>query len=131
MKKLFAITVLTLSATAATSAFAEHNGKHHYGHKGKDRMWERVDANKDGFVTREESLAANEQMFNKLDTNKDGKISKEERDAHFAEKKAKWEAKKKEMISKYDADKDGKLSKEERKVAKEAYKASKEADKAE
>lgn len=50
-------------------------------------MMERVDTNKDGVITKEESLAFNEMWFSQRDTDKDGKITKEEMKAFRAKQK--------------------------------------------
>lgn len=48
---------------------------------GGTAMFDRLDTNKDGVITREEYNADVAARFAKLDTNKDGKISEEERQA--------------------------------------------------
>ena len=47
---------------------------------------EKMDANKDGNVSKAESQAHHDQMFASIDTNKDGNVSKAEFDAHHASK---------------------------------------------
>lgn len=42
------------------------------------KMFDFLDADKDGFITAEESQKAAQERFGKLDANKDGKLSKEE-----------------------------------------------------
>jgi EF-hand domain pair len=82
---------LILAATIGLSAgiapaFAEHGGPHHGGphggHGGPGRFFDEADANKDGFLTKDEMKAAQDkkldQMFTNVDKNKDGKLSKEE-----------------------------------------------------
>lgn len=76
MKKLFlaavAISALSIGATAAIAD--DHHGGH--GHKGK--MMERVDTNGDGQISKAEFMAKHEGKFVKMDANSDGFISKEE-----------------------------------------------------
>lgn len=105
MKKT--LSVIALSTLFATSAFAQQaatavetpatqaqesqkeykRGEHHGKHKGdyksekKERhskVMEEVDTNKDGKVSKEESLAFAEKRFEKMDANKDGFITKDE-----------------------------------------------------
>lgn len=92
------------------------------------KMFDKLDADKDGFITPEESDAAAKVRFEKLDTNKDGKISKEEFAAgHPAPRGAKGPSprlmKRFEML---DTDKDGFLSLEE--LSAQAKKAQADAD---
>ncbi len=71
---------------SAAPAFAEHGGPHHGGPHGgpggPGRFFDEADANKDGFLTKEEMKAAQDkkldEMFANVDKDKDGKLSKEE-----------------------------------------------------
>jgi Ca2+-binding EF-hand superfamily protein len=74
----------TLGAAVALSA-AAHPGHPGHGGPGGGAMMmmlhehlEALDANKDGFITRDEFLAHPSQMFDKLDANHDGRVSKDE-----------------------------------------------------
>lgn len=89
------------------------------------KMFDFLDADKDGFITAGESQKAAQERFGKLDTNKDGKISKEEFEANRPqppespkgarnpdrmERMMKWRDHRFETL---DADKDGFLSPDE------------------
>lgn len=104
--KNIALTAVALAALSlsATNGFAEstptpppagdigHEGPPPEGGKGIDRaaeverrgkeMFDKTDANKDGFISREEMAASQkermDEMFDKTDTNKDGKLSPDE-----------------------------------------------------
>lgn len=69
---------------ALTLGACSHAG-HHKGHHGKmghhDKMWEKMDADSDGIVTREEFDKKHGEMFSKMDVNGDGKITAEEHKA--------------------------------------------------
>lgn len=69
--------VATPSRAEDGTPSAEGAGGHHGG-----EMFNRADANKDGFLTREEMLKAHEaridKMFADLDTSKDNKLSQDE-----------------------------------------------------
>lgn len=75
-----------------------------------DRMFEMLDLNKDGEITREEAEAAREQRFQAADTNGDGLLSREEmsaaREARAAERQER-------RFAKLDTNEDGLLSPEE------------------
>lgn len=90
------------------------------------KMFDFLDADKDGFITAEESQKAAQERFAKLDTNKDGKISKEEFEANRPqppespkggarnpdrmERMMKW---REHRFEELDTDKDGSLSPDE------------------
>lgn len=73
-----------------------------------------VDANKDGFLTREEVKAAHLKKFTQMDVNKDGALTKDEMKSHH---KSQMEMMKSKMIEKrvshLDLNKDGSISKDE------------------
>ena len=56
--------------------------------KHMDRMFDEMDANHDGVITREESIAFSNKKFDERDTNHDGKVTRAEWDA-FNEQKMK------------------------------------------
>jgi hypothetical protein len=77
-----------------------HTGMHHHHrHHGHGDRLMRLDANKDGTITRDEAVAAATARFDKLDANRDGKIDqteiaalKQKRQAQRQEMRAKWQA---------------------------------------
>ncbi|MCR9240391.1 MAG: EF-hand domain-containing protein [Rhodobiaceae bacterium] len=75
-----------------------------------DRMFEMLDLNKDGEITREEAESAGEARFQAADTNGDGLLSREEmtaaREARSAERQER-------RFAKLDTNEDGLLSPEE------------------
>lgn len=74
---------------------ATHEGEHAAGKAGHhtpkaekaDHWFNKVDANGDGSVSKEEHAAFGDKMFNEADTNQDGVVSKEEMRAHHAKKR--------------------------------------------
>lgn len=66
-------------SAAELSAFHEQKMAEHRAEREK-RMYERLDANKDGKVTKDEFEGAG--MFDRMDKNKDGKISADEMKGH-------------------------------------------------
>lgn len=83
---------ILLAAVAGVFSFsavpvqADHHGE---GKKG-GKMFEKVDTNGDGVVSKEEFMSAHEKMFAKMDKNDDGSLSKEEMQEHRATMKDKW-----------------------------------------
>jgi hypothetical protein len=102
------ITKILLLAIAATSFVA---ADHHRG-PGHKMMMEKMDANKDGQISKEEWTKHHEEMFTKLDANADGNITKEEFQAHHKQMKDK-------MGKKHDKNKKKKRAKKEEKEDKE------------
>lgn len=101
MKKLLAMTALTLAfaSPALAEDGAKYDGKKH--HKG-DMMFEKLDLNNDGEITREEFQAFHATKFTEMDTDGSGVITREEADAA----KAKWKEKMKERHAKHKKMKD-------------------------
>jgi Ca2+-binding EF-hand superfamily protein len=83
---------------------------HGGGHRSPDQMFERLDLNKDGEITREEAEGAREARFAETDTDGDGLLSPAEmtaaREARAAERQQR-------RFEKLDTNKDGLLSQEE------------------
>jgi Ca2+-binding EF-hand superfamily protein len=100
--------------TGAVAYAQTEGGPDHRGHM----MFEMLDANKDGTVTRAEATAAAEKHFAEVDTNKDGVISQAERDAMRARMRDR-------MFDLMDSDKNGQLSREEFRAAHEKMRAAK------
>jgi len=63
----------------------------HHPHHGHGDMLARLDANKDGVVTKAEAIAAADARFARADTNADGKITQDEVEAKRAAMRAKWQ----------------------------------------
>lgn len=74
------------------------------------RLFEEMDANHDGVVTRAEATALLEKRFAELDANHDGKISPEERQA---KRQADRDRRRAERFAALDTDKNGQLSLQE------------------
>lgn len=93
MFRIFALTAL-LASVGATAALAEHHGDKH-GKKGKDHKayYEKIDANGDGMISRDEFVKnATERMdkrFSALDADGDGMVSKDEMKKGHAKMKEK------------------------------------------
>lgn len=91
MKKLLALTALAGIMFAAPNAYAEHHeGGHHKGKGGM--MFEKLDLDNNGEVTRDEFIAFHETKFTEMDADGNGTVTKEEAEAM----KAKWKEKMKE-----------------------------------
>ena len=80
------LSLTMIGAMLGVTAHAAENGDSERGHRG-DKMFERVDTNKDGAISREESQAFHNARFSEMDSNSDGKVSKEEANAYH---KSKW-----------------------------------------
>lgn len=98
MKKLMMLSAAILAlqaipAIAQEAAAPVKDGKPHHEGKGPDRYFEKLDTDKDGKISKAESVAAAEKRFNETDTNKDGFVTKEESKAHHDAMKAKWKEK--------------------------------------
>lgn len=95
MKKLLAMTALTIAL--ASPAMAE-GGKHHDGDKHrKGGMFNTLDLNNNGEITREEFQSFHATKFTQMDTDNSGTITHEEAEAA----KAKWKEKMKERRAEY------------------------------
>ena len=106
-----------ISLTAAAAA----------GHRGGERLFNKLDANDDGVVTREEEAAMAARRFQKLDADGDGSITAEElKSKHRCKKRSWWQQGKRRkchhghggkrhgrLIERLDANGDGMLSAEE------------------
>jgi len=92
------IKIITLGAALALTAGAALAGDEQPGQRVEERvvvvtgpggphgdMHGKMDADKDGVITREEFRAMHDRMFDKLDANRDGKVSAEEMRAHHGE----------------------------------------------
>jgi Ca2+-binding EF-hand superfamily protein len=79
-------------------------------HRGGGEMLDRMDADSDGSVTRDEFMAAREQMFSKRDRNSDGYLDS----ADFGERAQRRAGERiAKMREETDTDGDGKISKDE------------------
>ncbi len=75
----------------ATATMGMGAGMHH-----KGMMFEMLDTNKDGMVSKDEFMTSHMARFEKMDANKDGNVNKEEIEAYRAAKKAEREQMKKD-----------------------------------
>ncbi|MEQ9518993.1 MAG: EF-hand domain-containing protein [Parvibaculum sp.] len=112
MKKAITFTGLggLLLVTTATIALAGMGEGRHGPRHNPGQMFEKMDLNKDGEITREEAENAHAQHFSEADTDKDGYISAEEMQARLAARIAERQLR---MFERKDKDKDGRLSPEE------------------
>ena len=83
--------VLSVMMAASGVAHAEMQHGQHGQHGAK--MFEKIDTDKDGAISKAESQAFHEARFAEMDANKDGKVTKEEGKAHHEKKRAEWQAK--------------------------------------
>lgn len=97
-----------LLVASAGVAVAAMGGGHHGPRAGQ--MFEMMDLNKDGEITKEEAETAGAQRFSEADADGDGFISPEEMQARMA---ARIEDRQKALFEHKDTDKDGRLSQEE------------------
>jgi len=65
-------------------------------------MWEQLDTNNDGAISKEESTAFSNKKFEEKDANKDGKITKEEWESYRADKMKQRQEKMQEIKKKMD-----------------------------
>lgn len=121
MKRTFAAftaasLVLTVGGlTGAAIAKDGHNGDREAKRaEWIDRMFERVDANKDGAIDAAEMQAARDARFQAADANADGGLSLEEMKAMMSEQSKKWSERRAERrFNRLDADDDGKVTQAE------------------
>ena len=71
--------------------------------RGPEHFISKVDGDKDGKVSRAEWSAKGDTMFNESDANKDGFITRDEAQAFHEKRKAKWQARKAEWKAKQEA----------------------------
>lgn len=107
MKRYIIPGLAAVAVVAGTVAYAQTDGQP--GHRGH-RMFEKLDANKNGAVTRAEVTAAVEKHFTEVDTNKDGTISAAELDAMHQRMHDM-------MFERMDTDKNGQISRDEFRAA--------------
>ena len=123
--------VVALVAALAIVGFTAQTGAGHGQHAGMcagraaaepgarvTRMFERLDANNDGVITKDE-FKGPEQAFARMDANGDGKVTQEEatqaagqfreRAGRLMDPAKRWEM----MLERHDANQDGKLTKDE------------------
>lgn len=98
MNKLFLMAALM--GGVALSSTASIAGDHNMMKDHKGKMMEKIDANKDGKISKSEFMAMHAEKFEKIDADKDGYISKEEKKAAHKDKMMKMKdrmEKRKEM----------------------------------
>ncbi|MCT4611435.1 MAG: EF-hand domain-containing protein [Pelagimonas sp.] len=110
---------LALGLAGMASAEGKHGGK---GPRGGAMMFEQMDLNKDGQITKEEVAQAKAKRFTDADADSDGFLTADELKAHAQKQHADRAAKKMErriakMIERTDTDNDGKISAAEAEAA--------------
>lgn len=96
-----ALTVLMIGATSVAMADGKRDGHRSPSEHGK-KMFEEMDANKDGIVTREEHNTFTNARFDEMDADKNGKVTKEEAEKHREMRKEKHKEKRAERKNKRD-----------------------------
>lgn len=96
---------------ASAPAWADDGMMHPGGYA--DRMFEEMDANHDGVVSKQEFDAFHDKRFKELDANHDGKIAREEMDAAHQKMTGQMREQFKKRFEEADANHDGALTKEE------------------
>jgi Ca2+-binding EF-hand superfamily protein len=90
MKITHIVAVAALALGLSQLAYANHDGKDGKSCEHKKHGMQDSDTNKDGAISRDEFMSSHQaradKMFAKMDANKDGKVDQAERDAM----KAKW-----------------------------------------
>lgn len=94
MKKILMLGAAVLTMQALPALAEEGGKKPPRGEKMMEKMFEHQDTDKDGTITKEESIANANKRFEEMDTNKDGKLTKDEIKAHHEAKRAEWKARK-------------------------------------
>ncbi|MGH1415442.1 MAG: EF-hand domain-containing protein [Pelagimonas sp.] len=111
------VLILALGAGSLASAAGMNPGKGMRGGMDAEQMFELLDTDKDGQITKEEAQNAGKARFATVDTDGDGFLSAEELTAAAEKRDAERQKKRGEriatMMEKLDTDKDGKLSAEE------------------
>lgn len=105
-------TVSCLIFAAAAPLAWGNDGMMHHG-EFAERMFNQMDANHDGAVTKKEFDAFHDKWFEQMDTNHDGKITREEMEAAHQKMAVQAMGRFKERFDEADANHDGALSKEE------------------
>lgn len=96
MKKLFMLSSVALAFSISPALADHHEGGEKDGHHKHGAMFEKMDANSDGVVSKDEFVQAHEEKFNKMDADGNGEVSKEEAEAKRAEWRKKMEEKRAE-----------------------------------
>jgi Ca2+-binding EF-hand superfamily protein len=79
-------------------------------------MWQEMDTNKDGAVSKKEFDAFHSARFKELDANKDGKVTQEEMDAVHKKMAEKCKPRYEDRFKEVDVNGDGLLSKDEAEI---------------
>lgn len=96
MKRTLKKTLVAVGMSVALlSVAACHGGKGHHRPPHPDKLFEKMDSNSDGKVTKSEFSTISDEKFSKMDIDGDGVITKEEAKKHFKLMKKKHKHKRK------------------------------------
>lgn len=90
-KNVLAIAVLVAGVTGfgAYTVASEHGERHGgRGHHG-EKMFDEIDQDKDGIISKQEATAFHEARFQRMDADGDGKVTREEAKAHHQQMREK------------------------------------------
>lgn len=94
------LAALALSLFASPVLAEGHEGGAHDGPRGPEHFMQKLDADKDGKVSKDEWRAKGDAMFSESDTNGDGFITRDEAKAFHEKRMEKWKARKAEWQAK-------------------------------
>lgn len=99
MKKILMLAVTGMVFMSPAAIAGHHNDGDH-----KGKMFEKMDTNNDGVITKDEFMSKHEQKFNEMDADNNGEVTREEAKAAME----KWRGKMKDRKENRKDSQDGK-----------------------